>query len=136
MAEKKRYWMIVHYETEREAENEEDAYFGIIMGNTVVENATIVAREIPATVEDDCFQEIIQQARQDARHQSALSVILHQLAYKTEDYGIIWEGLSSRSPAVHAKLQALSLAQIEHLSIDALSFSTLDDLEQWLDRIG
>ncbi|MEQ8959568.1 MAG: hypothetical protein RLP02_16875 [Coleofasciculus sp. C2-GNP5-27] len=41
MSESKRYWVVIHYETEIEAETEWEACHDICLGNTIVENATL-----------------------------------------------------------------------------------------------
>ena len=47
MSELKRYWVVIHYETEIEAETEWEACHEIRLGNTIVENATLIAKELP-----------------------------------------------------------------------------------------
>ncbi len=47
MSELKRYWVVIHYETEIEAETEWEACHEIRLGNTLVENATLIAKELP-----------------------------------------------------------------------------------------
>ncbi|MDY7024646.1 MAG: hypothetical protein SWJ54_25415 [Cyanobacteriota bacterium] len=46
MTDSKRYWIVIHYETELTAETEDEVYESIIMGNTIVEEASIQAQEI------------------------------------------------------------------------------------------
>lgn len=125
----KRYWIVVHYETELEAENEDEAYLNIRLGNRIVENATIVAKELPCEDEDVGLKEIINSAKLEARREAALSILLTQLAYKTKDYSLILEKLSKLPPSRQQQIQALSYEQLECLSIDAIEFKNLADLE-------
>ncbi|NEQ86301.1 MAG: DUF4351 domain-containing protein [Moorea sp. SIO2I5] len=136
MTELKRYWMIVHYETEFEAENEDEAYHDIRLGNTIIENATVVAKELPESLEGDHLKEIINEAKLEARREAAVSILLAQLARKTEDYALRWEGLSKLTPQRQEQIEALSVEQLESLSIDAIAFSSMADLEGWLDRFS
>ena len=126
--------MVVHYETEFEAENEDDAYLNIRLGNTIVEKATVVAKELPESVEGERLKALIDEAKLEARREAAVSILLTQLAYKTKDYSLIWEKLSKLAPLRRGQIQALSLEQLERLSIDVIEFSSIADLEGWLDR--
>lgn len=128
--------MVVHYETEFEAESEDDAYQNIIMGNTIVENATLVAKELPELAESDRLKALIEEAKLEARREAAVSILLAQLAYKTEDYSLMWERLSKLEPLRREQIQALSVEQLERLSVDAIEFSRMADLEAWLDRVA
>ena len=126
--------MVVHYETEFEAENEDDAHLNIRLGNTIIENATVVAKELPESAEGDRLKALIDEAKLEARREAAVSILLTQLAYKTKDYSLIWEKLSKLAPPRREQIQTLSLEQLERLSIDAIEFSGIADLEGWLDR--
>jgi Domain of unknown function (DUF4351) len=126
MSELKRYWIVVHYETELTATDEGEACQNICMGNTIVEGATIAAKELPPDA--DC-QALLAQARVEARRESSISIIVNQLCHKMNDYSLIFNGLPT---AEKAKLDTLSLEQLENLSIAALHFSSLDDLRDYL----
>ncbi|MEQ9626097.1 DUF4351 domain-containing protein [Coleofasciculus chthonoplastes] len=65
----------------------------------------------------------------------ALSIVLRQLAYKTGNYSLLLDGLSSLTPQMRSQLQNLSLEQLETLSLEALKFSTLDQLQTYLDSL-
>jgi hypothetical protein len=132
MCESKRYWVVIHYETEVKAENEWDACHEIRMGNTIVENATIIAKELPD--QDGGFKELIQEARREARKEEALSIVLRQLAHRTGNYSLLWDKSSSQALHIQSQLQKLSLEQLELLSLDALEFSTVDELKIYLDK--
>lgn len=133
MSESKRYWVIVHYETEIEAETEWDAALEIRMGNTIVENATVITLELPP--DEGEFNELIQQSRREARKEEALSIIFRQLAQRTGNYSLLWERSSSIAPHIQSQLQQLSLEQLELLSLDALQFSTIEELETYLAQL-
>lgn len=126
MNELKRYWVVIHYETELTAENEDEACFNIRLGNTIVEEAAISARELPA--EGD-FRALLQQARIEARRESAIAIIVKQLCHKLNDYTLLFNGLPAD---LQTQLDRLTLEQLENLSIEALQFSTLDDLRHYL----
>lgn len=126
MSELKKYWLVIHYERELEAENEEEAYVDIIMGNTIVENATIVAQEL---CKDTDVKKSISQMRIEARKQAAISIITTQLYYKIEDYSLINKGLPKD---ILDKINCLSLEDIENLSIEILTMTSLDDLRNYL----
>jgi Domain of unknown function (DUF4351) len=127
MTELKRYWVVIHYETELTAENEEEACFNIRLGNTIVEEAAISARELHAD-DGDC-REPLEQARIEARREAAIAIILRQLCHKINDYVLLFNALPSD---LQTKLDHLTLEQLENLSIEALQFSTLDDLRHYL----
>jgi Domain of unknown function (DUF4351) len=132
MTQLKRYWMVVHYETEFAAENEDEAYQNMIMGNRIVENATIVAKELPELLEGARLKDTIDEARLEA----AVSILLAQLAHKTKDYSLMWERLSKLASHRREQIQALSVEQLECLSIEAIEFSGVSDLEDWLDQFA
>jgi Domain of unknown function (DUF4351) len=136
MTQLKRYWMVVHYETEFAAENEDEAYQNMIMGNRIVENATIVAKELPELLEGARLKDTIDEARLEARREAAVSILLAQLAHKTKDYSLMWERLSKLASHRREQIQALSVEQLECLSIEAIEFSGVSDLEDWLDRFA
>ena len=122
MPDTKRYWVVIHYETELTAASADDACQNIRLGNTIVEEATIVARELPDEAD---HQALLNQARIEARREAAISIIVKQLCHKMYDYTLLFDGLPID---LQAKLDDLTLEQIETLSIDALQFSTLEDL--------
>ncbi len=126
MTELKRYWVVIHYETELAAENEDEACFNICLGNTIVEEAAISARELPP---DGNFREILQQARIEARREAAIAIIVKQLCHKMQDYTLLFNGLPAE---LQTQLDHLTLEQLENLSIEALQFSTLEDLRHFL----
>jgi hypothetical protein len=64
MTELKRYWIVIHYETELTAETEDEVYENIIQGNTIVEEASIAAQEIPS---DADIKALITQTRLNVR---------------------------------------------------------------------
>ncbi|EAW33694.1 MAG: hypothetical protein WAN66_25935 [Limnoraphis robusta] len=64
MSDLKRYWIVVHYETELTAETEWDACHNIRLGNTIVEEASIAAQEIPS---DADIKALITQTRLTVR---------------------------------------------------------------------
>lgn len=134
MSESKRYWVVIHYETEVKADSEWDACHNIRMGNTIVENATLIAKELPAS--DGVYKELIQEARRESRKEVALSIVLRQIAHKTGNYALLWDQSASLAPEVQDKLQKLSLQQLENLSVDALEFLTVDDLKSYLDDLS
>lgn len=122
MPDTKRYWVVVHYETELTAVSADDACQNIRMGNTIVEEATIVAREL---LDEADHQALLNQARIEARREAAIAIIVKQLCHKMHDYTLLFDGLPVD---LQVKLDGLTLEQIETLSIDALKFSTLEDL--------
>lgn len=122
MHDTKRYWVVIHYETELTAVSADDACHNIRMGNTIVEEATIIARELPDEAD---HQALLNQARVEARREAAISIIVKQLCHQMHDYTLLFNGLPAD---LQAKLDGLTLEQLETLSIDALQFSTLDDL--------
>ena len=122
MSDLKRYWIVIHYETDLTAESEWHACHDICMGNTIVENASIIAREIPS---DADTQALITDTRLAVRKKAAISIILHQLSYKLEDYSLCFDGLP---PDIQKKLEMRSLEEIEDLSIAVLDFNSLNDL--------
>jgi Domain of unknown function (DUF4351) len=126
MSELKRYWVVIHYETELTAENEGEACFNIRLGNTIVEEAAISARELSR---DGDFRALLQQARIEARREAAIAIIVKQLCHKMKDYTLLFNGLPAE---LQTQLDSLTLEQLESLSIEALQFSTLDDLRHFL----
>jgi|GEM_PF-2274064 len=64
MSDLKRYWIVVHYETELTAETEWDACHNIRLGNTIVEEASIAAQEISS---DADIKALITQTRLTVR---------------------------------------------------------------------
>jgi hypothetical protein len=47
----------------------------------------------------------------------------------------MWERLSKLEPLRREQIRALSVEQLERLSLDAIEFSRVADLEAWLDRL-
>jgi hypothetical protein len=133
MSESKRYWVVIHYETEIEAETEWEACHDICLGNTIVENATMIAKALPT--EAGGGKKVIEEARIEARKKEALSIVLRQLADQTGNYSLLLDGLSSLTSQMRSQLQNLSLEQLETLSLEALNFSTLDQLQSYLDNL-
>jgi Domain of unknown function (DUF4351) len=136
MTQLKRYWMVVHYETEFEAQSEDDAHLNIRLGNRIVEEATVVAKELPESAEGNRLKALIEEAKLEARREAAVSILLTQLAYKTKDYSLMWERLSKLEPLRREQIRALSVEQLERLSLDAIEFSRMADLEAWLDGVA
>ncbi|MDY6782862.1 MAG: DUF4351 domain-containing protein [Cyanobacteriota bacterium] len=128
MSELKRFWVLVHYETELTAENEDEACLDILMGNTIVEGASLVVQELSS---DADAREAIARSRAKVRKKSALAIIIRKLCYKLKDYTWMFEGLPAE---IQAKVDELSLEQLEDLSIEALEFSSADDLSAYLER--
>ena len=126
MREKKRYWLVINYETELLAENEEEACMNIRLGNTIVEGATVVAKELSPNQD---FRKLINQARREARRESALAIILKQLAYKMDNYSLIFNGLPKD---LQKKVDSLSEEELENLSIESLKINSLDELRNYL----
>jgi hypothetical protein len=133
MSELKRYWVVVHYERELEAESDWDAAHDIRIGNTIVENATVIVKELPE--QGDLCKALIHNARREARQEEALSIVLRQISHRTKDYSFVLDGVSSLPSEIQTKLQQLSLEQLEMLSVDALEMSSLDDLNSYLDNL-
>ena len=127
MSDLKRYWIVIHYETDLTAESEWDACHDIRMGNTIVENASIIAREIP---DDADTEALITDTRLAVRKEAAISIILRQLSEKLQDYSLLFDGLP---PDIQKKLEMRSLEEIENLSIAVLDFNSLDDLRAYLE---
>ena len=127
MSDLKRYWIVIHYETDLTAESEWDACHNIRLGNTIVENASIIAREIPSDADTEA---LITHTRLAVRKQAAISIILRQLSEKLQDYSLLFDGFP---PDIQKKVEMLSLEQIENLSIAVLDFNSLDDLRAYLE---
>jgi len=79
----KRYWIVVHYETELTAETEWDACHNIRLGNRIVEEASITAQEIAFNGD---IKALITQTRLTVRKEVALAIILNQLYHKLQDF--------------------------------------------------
>ncbi|MBP0017361.1 MAG: DUF4351 domain-containing protein [Cyanobacteria bacterium SBLK] len=129
MSDLKRYWIVIHYETELEAESDWDACHDIRMGNTVLENASIAAKELPF---DANVKEEIAEVRIEVLRKAMVKIILRQLSYKTDDYSFLVKGLP---PELREKFDRLSLEQLDTLSIEVLDFTTWDDLNAYLQAI-
>lgn len=127
MSDLKRYWIVIHYETDLTAESEWDACHNIRLGNTIVENASIIAREIPSDADTEA---LITDTRLAVRKEAAISIILRQLSEKLQDYSLFFDGLP---PDIQTKVEMRSLEQIEKLSIAVLDFNSLDDLRAYLE---
>ena len=126
MKEQKRYWLVINYETELLAESEEEACVDIRMGNTIVEEATVIAKELNS---HDDWKKLINQARIEARRESSLNIILKQLCYKMKDFSLIFHGLPTD---LQEKVDRLSLEDLENLSIESLKINSLDQLKELL----
>lgn len=70
------------------------------------------------------YQEILQEGMQQGKQQEALSLVMRQLARRC---GAI-------DPQMQAKIQSLSITQLEELSEALLDFSAVGDLEIWLEQ--
>ncbi len=90
MSDLKRYWIVVHYETDLTAESDWNACHDIRMGNTIVENARTIAREIPSDADTEA---LITDTRLAVRKQAAISIILRQLYHKLQDYSLLFHGV-------------------------------------------
>ncbi|MEL7039480.1 MAG: DUF4351 domain-containing protein [Cyanobacteria bacterium J06592_8] len=112
------------------AETEDEVYENIILGNTILEEASIQAQEISS---DGNTKTLITQTRLSIRKKAALSIICKQLFYKLEDFSFIKDGLP---PEIKAQVEALSIEQLEDLSIAVLDFNSLDDLSAYLQSQG
>ncbi|CAD5989456.1 hypothetical protein PCC9214_05574 [Planktothrix tepida] len=126
MSELKRYWIVVHYETELTAETEWDACHNIRLGNRIVEEASIAAQEIAFNAD---IKALISQTRLTVRKEAALAIILNQLYHKLQDFSLLANGLP---PEIQAQVEALSIEQLEDLSIAVLNFNSLEDLSAYL----
>ena len=126
MSELKRYWIVVHYETELTAETEWDACHNIRLGNRIVEEASIAAQEISFNGD---IKALITQTRLTVRKEAALAIILNQLYHKLQDFSLLANGLP---PEIQAQVEALSIEQLEDLSIAVLNFNSLEDLSAYL----
>jgi len=128
--------VVVLYEGEVYGKDEFDAHVNIRLGNTIVENATIVpieqADDEDEEIEDfEDFKERLRQARIEARRQAAIRIVLKQLAHKTKDYSLRFNPPKD----LESSLDRLSLEQLETLSIDSLQMNSLDDLKAYLAAI-
>ncbi len=126
MSELKRYWIVVHYETELTAETEWDACHNMRLGNRIVEEASITAQEISFNGD---IKALITQTRLTVRKEAALAIILNQLYHKLQDFSLLANGLP---PEIQAQVEALSIEQLEDLSIAVLNFNSLEDLSAYL----
>ncbi|WP_254173230.1 DUF4351 domain-containing protein [Planktothrix pseudagardhii] len=126
MSDLKRYWIVVHYETELMAETEWDACHNIRLGNRIVEEASITAQEISFNGD---IKALITQTRLTVRKEAALAIILNQLYHKLQDFSLLVNGLP---PEIQAQVEALSIEQLEDLSIAVLNFNSLEDLSAYL----
>jgi Domain of unknown function (DUF4351) len=126
MSELKRYWIVVHYETELTAETEWDACHNIRLGNRIVEEASIAAQEISFNGD---IKALITQTRLTVRKEATLAIILNQLYHKLQDFSLLANGLP---PEIQAQVEALSIEQLEDLSIAVLNFNSLEDLIAYL----
>ncbi|MFM6400457.1 MAG: DUF4351 domain-containing protein [Planktothrix sp.] len=126
MSELKRYWIVVHYETELTAETEWDACHNIRLGNRIVEEASITAQEISLSGD---LKALITQTRLTVRKEATLAIILNQLYHKLQDFSLLANGLP---PKIQAQVEVLSIEQLEDLSIAVLNFNSLEDLSAYL----
>ena len=126
MSELKRYWIVVHYEIELTAETEWDACHNIRLGNRIVEEASIAAQE--SSFNGD-LKALITQTRLTVRKEATLAIILNQLYHKLQDFSLLANGLP---PEIQAQVEALSIEQLEDLSIAVLDFDSLEHLSAYL----
>ena len=126
MSDLKRYWIVVHYETELTAETEWDACHNIRLGNRIVEEASITAQEISFNGD---IKALITQTRLTVRKEATLAIILNQLNHKLQDFSWLANGLP---PEIQAQVEALSVEQLEDLSIAVLDFDSLEHLSAYL----
>ncbi|CAC5339811.1 MULTISPECIES: DUF4351 domain-containing protein [Planktothrix] len=126
MSELKRYWIVVHYEIELTAETEWDACHNIRLGNRIVEEASIAAQEISFNGD---LKALITQTRLTVRKEATLAIILNQLYHKLQDFSLLANGLP---PEIQAQVEALSIEQLEDLSIAVLDFDSLEHLSAYL----
>ena len=126
MSELKRYWIVIHYETELTAETEWDACHNIRLGNRIVEEASIAAQGISFNAD---LKALITQTRLTVRKEAALAIILNQLYHKLQNFSLLANGLP---PEIQAQVEALSIEQLEDLSIAVLNFNSLEDLSAYL----
>jgi predicted transposase/invertase (TIGR01784 family) len=70
------------------------------------------------------YQEALQEGRQEGEQAGQAKLILHLLSFRVGEV----------SPDLAAKVQALSLSQLETLSVALFDFSTPVDLAQWLEQ--
>ena len=126
MSELKRYWIVVHYEIELTAETEWDACHNIRLGNRIVEEASIAAQEISFNGD---LKALITQTRLTFRKEATLAIILNQLYHKLQDFSLLANGLP---PEIQAQVEALSIEQLEDLSIAVLDFDSLEHLSAYL----
>jgi predicted transposase YdaD len=84
-------------------------------------------RKVPyiTSVEEIGFERGIHQGRQEGRQEGQRSLILLLLEQR----------LGSLPIAIHDRLAQLSLPQLETLAIALLHFSTLAELEAWLENL-
>jgi hypothetical protein len=82
-------------------------------------------RKVPyiTSVEEIGFERGIQQGRQEGRQEESRSLIFLQLAQK----------FGELPPPLRDQISQLSLTQREALAVALLNFSTLSDLEAWLE---
>lgn len=126
MSELKRYWIVVHYETELTAETEWDACHNIRLGNRIVEEASIAGQEISFNGD---IKALITQTRLTVRKEATLAIILNQLYHKLQDFSWLANGLP---PEIQSQVEALSVEQLEDLSIAVLDFDSLEYLSAYL----
>ncbi|VXD15485.1 conserved hypothetical protein [Planktothrix paucivesiculata PCC 9631] len=110
MSDLKRYWIVIHYETELTAETEWDACHNIRLGNRIVEEASIAAQEISFNAD---IKALITQTRLTVRKEATLAIILNQLYHKLQDFSWLADGLP---PEIQSQVEALSVEQLEDLS--------------------
>ena len=130
MSKLKKYWVVVHYEREIEAEDELDAHLNTYMGDTIMRNATFLAQEFD---EDTDLTTSITKQRVEVRKQTAISIIVHQLYHKIQDCSLISKGLPQD---ILDKVNSLSLQDLENLSIKILTINDMDELKNYLNLGG
>ena len=119
---------VVHSETEVTAETEWDACHNSRLGNRWLKRRVLLAHEIYFNAE---LKALITQTRLTVREEAALAIILNQLYYKLQDFSLLVDGLP---PELVSQVEALSVEQLEDLSIAVLDFDSLEDLSVNYDK--
>jgi predicted transposase YdaD len=68
------------------------------------------------------YQDILAEGRLEGKQEEAVTMVIRQLTHR---FGAI-------EPSIQMRLQALALEQLEELSVALLDFSSIQDLESWL----
>lgn len=95
---------------------------GLILNKNLIRQ--VLRKEIMK--ESVIYQDILAEGRfegkQEGKQEEALMLLTRQLSHR---FGVI-------EPSMQMRLQGLSLEQLEALSLDLLDFSSVEDLETWL----